>query len=166
MKRFVLAAIACAALSTSALADTLQPFEEAWLNGAQDATYKTSDHPDGVFVLEFYANFCGACNENADNVNALSAQYKTQSRVQVLDMSLDTDPGEQQAWINNHNPNHPVLNDGQRTVWSQLNESYIPTTVIMDCKGNVVWKNTGVWGDDEKATIKQNLDALLGQSCG
>jgi peroxiredoxin len=166
MQRLLLSAVCGLALSSSAFATTIAPFKEFIANSSQDSTYSSADHKDGVFVMEFYANFCGACNENADNVNALADQYKDQARVQVLDMSLDTDESEIKAWISNHNPNHPILEDGDRTVWSQLDEQYIPTTVIMDCKGNVVWKNTGVWGGEEKATIKQKLDQLLSQSCG
>lgn len=162
-----LLAIAIAALSSkAAFGATIKPFSIPWMNHATAGTkYATADHPGGVFVLEFYANFCGACNENADNVDALAEAYKDEPRVQVLDVSLDTSNREIKAWIFNHQPNHPVVKDEGHTLWNQVNEEYIPTAVVTDCHGDIKWRNTGVWDRATVADLKRVVDGLLAQTC-
>ncbi len=165
MKRYLFAAVIGLA-SQAASATTINAFSLPWINGpARDSMYQTGDHPDGVFVLEFFANFCGACNDNAVNVNTLADGYKDNARVQVLDMSLDTDPRETASWIANHSPNHPVVNDGAKTVWNQIDQQYIPTTVVMDCKGTVQFLHNDVWDATATQQIKDTVDGLLKQPC-
>jgi len=159
-----LLAVALGLASSQAFAIT--PFSLPWKNApTSGAQYNTADHPNGVFVLEFYANFCGACNDNATNVNALATAYQSNDRVQVLDMSLDTSEREISIWINKHAPNHPVLKDGNSVVWDQIHENYIPTTVVMDCHGDVQLKHTGVWDDATVQEIHAAVDGLLAQDC-
>ena len=163
MGRFIFAAF-LAVLSSSALAIT--PFDLPWKNNpAHDARYRTTDHVDGVFVLEFFANFCGACNSNAANVDELADSYHDQARVQVLDMGLDTEESEIQEWIDTHQPNHPVLQDASREVWDQIGADAIPTVVVMDCKGNIKYQVTSVWSQSIKSRIHQAVDGLLQQGC-
>jgi cytochrome c biogenesis protein CcmG/thiol:disulfide interchange protein DsbE len=163
MKKLFLAAV-LALSSTSAFA--ISPFELPWVNNpARDTIYKTSDHANGVFVLEFFANFCGACNENAPNVDALAEHYADEPRVLVLDMAIDTNDREIAAWIARHQPNHPVLKDVGRAVWREVATQYIPTVVITDCNGVEKYRYTGAWTSSVKATIKSKIDALLAETC-
>ncbi len=165
MKKFVLAAI-IAVSSSQALAATISPFNLPWVNNpTRDTIYKTADHADGVFVLEFFANFCGACNENAGNVDELTEQYADQARVQVLDVGLDSSDREIGAWIARHQPNHPVLKDVGRTVWGQVASQYIPTVIVTDCKGVEKFRYVGVWDAATKATIHATIDGLLATPC-
>lgn len=165
MKKFLLAAV-IAVSSSSAFAATISPFNLPWVNNpARDTIYKTTDHADGVYVLEFFANFCGACNENAANVDELATAYGDQARVQVLDMGLDSSDREIASWIARHQPNHPVLKDTGRGVWGQVGSQYIPTVVITDCHGAEKFRFVGVWDAGTKATIHSTIDALLAQPC-
>lgn len=165
MKRILLA-LAIGLSSSASFAASLQPFNLPWKNtNPRDAVYKSSDHPNAVFVLEFFANFCGACNENAENVDALKTAYQNNDRVQVLDVSLDSQEREIQAWIQHHSPNHPVVQDTGRGLWRQLNEQYIPTAVVLDCKGEIKWRHTGTWERSDIEEIKNVVDGLLAQTC-
>lgn len=163
MKRLLIAA-SLFAVSSSAFA--IAPFSLPWKNHAvRDTQYKTADHVDGVFVLEFGANFCSYCNENAPNVAQLTTDYIAEPRVQVLDVLTDQSDTEITRWITRHRPNHPVLKDVGRAVWNQVGEQYIPTVVITDCHGEVQYKHTGVWGTAEKREMKSVIDGLLAETC-
>lgn len=143
----------------------LLPFSMAWKNAPEpDAVFNTEDRPCSVYVLEFYANFCGACNDNASNVDDLATAYEGDSRVAVLDVSLDSEDREIRAWIRNHNPNHPVVQD--QGLWDKVNEQYIPTTVITSgcSNGEIVYKHTGEWSSRTKQEIREKIDELL-QHC-
>ena len=160
----IIASAAAFLVSTSAWAITT--FDLPWVNHpVRDTRYVSADHTDGVFILEFSANFCGACNENAPNVDSMADAYADEARVQVLDMMIDQDDREIARWIANHRPNHPVLKDVARRVWAQLGERYIPTMVVTDCHGEIKFKYTGVWTASVQRQIKSAVDGLLAETC-
>lgn len=163
MRSFFVAAMLVFA---SAPAMAVDAFEMPWTNHpVRNTVYNTSSHPSGIFVLEFSANFCSACNENAPNIAALATAYKDQARVQVLDVMLDQNDSEIAKWNLRHKPNHPVLKDVGRKVWTPLGVSYIPTLVITDCLGEIKYQNTGVLGSADKANVKRVIDGLLAETC-
>ncbi|MBI4405008.1 MAG: TlpA family protein disulfide reductase [Deltaproteobacteria bacterium] len=149
---------------TSALA--IKPFSLPWKNNPQpDAIYNMADHPNGIFVMEFFANFCGPCNMNAANVDELAYDYKDEARVQVLDTALDSDENEIKTWIAKHNPNHPVVKDVNREIWRQVGGQYIPTMIVTDCHGTIQFQYTGTWGESIKQQIRSVIDGLLQENC-
>lgn len=151
----------------SAPAMAVDAFDLPWTNHpVRNTVYNTSAHPSGVFVLEFGANFCSACNENAPNIAALATAYQDEGRVQVLDMMLDQNDTEISKWNLRHKPNHPVLKDVGRQVWNPLGERFIPTLVITDCRGQIQYKHTGVLTSVEKVEVKTIIDGLLTETCG
>jgi hypothetical protein len=163
MKRVLLSA---AALLVSSSAFAITPFSMPWVNNpVRDTVYATADHPNAVYVLEFAANFCGACNANAANVDEMSTHYAAEDRVQVLDVMIDSSDSEISRWISRHHPNHPVLKDVSRTVWNQLGVGYIPTMIVTDCHGDIKFQNTGGWDAGVKADIQATVDQLLSETC-
>lgn len=160
MKRLLIASALFFA-STSALA--IDPFCAPWKNHPTPGTeYCTADHPNGIFVLELAANFCGPCNNNAPSIKALAASYANQPRVQVIDMMTDQVDSEISKWIARHRPTHPVLKDVGKKVWNQVGAQYIPTMVITDCNGNIEYQHTGSLN---RAAAQQVIDRLLSQEC-
>ncbi len=156
-----------AGISATGYAGTLPKMDFPWKNNpATDAVYKMSDHPNGVFVFEALALFCSYCNENAVNVDALATKYKSQPRVQVLDLSLDSSDSSIQQWIARHRPNHPVIKDTNRTAWNILKQdSGIPQAFIVDCAGELVDFVIGSWDDAAKAKIDAAIATALEKTC-
>ncbi len=153
--------------SSSAAFGAISGFELPWFNSdaGAGAVYKSAEHPNTVFVMEAFENFCPACNENASNVDTLATQYANNDKVQVLDLDLDTSDREIRAWIANHHPNHPVVKDVGGKIWAEIDEQYIPTTVVVDCTGAIVWKNVGTWESDTKVQLKKAIDDAVA-ACG
>ncbi len=148
----------------SAHAFAVTPFELPWMNGTHGvSTYKSSPHAaaGGVFVVEAYFLGCHYCNENAHNVNDLNDKYANDKRVQVLDVGVDRSDSQYQEWIRRHRPKHPVLKDGDRKLVGQLGTSSYPSTYVIDAKGSVVFKTTGVWDSAKKLQIQNAIDSAL-----
>jgi peroxiredoxin len=151
---------------TSTLAFAVTPFELPWMNSdTHGAKFKMADHPNGIFVVEAYFLGCPYCNDNAPNVDALAKKFSDDSRVQVLDVGIDRSDSQYEEWIERHHPNHPVLKDAQRKLIRQLGTSGYPSTYVIDCKGNVVAKTSGEWGDEERQTIEDGVTKLQGETC-
>lgn len=144
----------------------VSPFELPWMNHQEDgAIYRSNDYPTGIFVVEAYFRNCPYCHQNAPKVNALASEFASEPRVQVLDVGIDRNDSDYDAWIAEHQPNHPVLKDEDRVLISQLGTTGYPSTYVMDCKGRVVAKTVGLWNVDMKNRITTAVNQLLGEPC-
>ena len=121
LHKFIRASLAgaMALISVSAFAD-IAPFSLPWMNQSPRDVYKMENHPNGVFVLEMYFRTCPYCNDNAPNVDRLSADHAGEPRVQVLDVGIDRNDVDYDRWIQAHHPNHPVLKDANRVIAGEL----------------------------------------------
>lgn len=155
-----LIALAILASSSSAFG-AITNFELPWYNSTAGAIYKSADHPNTVYVMEAFQNFCPACNENASNVDQMATSYAGNAKVQVLDLTLDSADREIRSWIANHHPNHPVVKDVGHKIWAEIDDQYIPTAVVVDCNGEIAFKVTGTWDSSTKAAIKRAVDDSL-----
>lgn len=127
--------------------------------------YNSGSHAEGIFIVEAYFLGCPYCNQNAQNVNDLAEKYMGENRVQVLDVGVDRDDKAYQTWIERHKPNHPVLKDANRLLIRQLGTTAYPSTYIIDCKGNIIYRTTGVWEPATKRELEQTVDGLLKSGC-
>lgn len=136
-------------------------------NGANRSdVYKMSEHKDAVFVFEAFADWCGACNENAPNVDEFVLEYASNPQVQILDLGLEQDDGPYQSWISRHRPNHPVLQDSQRKVFKALHtENLIPQVFVVNCKGVMVGNHVGTWDDSTKVKLRGLIATALATNC-
>ena len=162
MKRLMLSF----ALTLSAMASAVTPFKLQWMNHATPGTlYESTQHSNGVFVVEAYFLGCPHCNNNAPNVNDLAESFVNEPRVQVLDVGIDRSDSQYLTWIKKHNPNHPVLKDAQRTLISQLGTSGYPSTYVIDCQGAVKYQTSGEWSPSTTRAIKTAVTELLKRPC-
>ncbi len=144
------------------MAAAVQPFSLPWMNNEQQSTsYNSTDHKATVFVLENYFLNCPYCNDNAPNVDDLTEEFANNPQVQVLDVGVDKSDAQYAEWIKRHRPNHPVLKDAQKTLTKQLGTTGYPSTYILDCNGNVVFKSTGVWQSATLSKIRSKIKAAL-----
>lgn len=118
-----------------------------------------------VTVVEMYFNTCPYCDDNAPNVDALAEQYGGSPRVQVVDVGIDRNDSSYQSWISRHNPNHPVLKDDQRKVANALGTTSYPSTYVLDCEGNVLYKSVGVWTKAIKQKIQDAIEKSFEVAC-
>ena len=160
---------ACGVQQGSKLMDSgdsgVSPWSLKWFNATQPNTmYSSDDHMGAVYVLENYFQTCSYCNENAPNVDELATSYKDDARVQVLDIGVDKTARSYQLWVDQHNPNHPVLMDTSHTLSGELGTSGYPSTYVLDCDLKIQYSTTGVWESQTKKELKQAIDKLLAYS--
>ncbi len=165
MKKLALI-LACTSWSLTYAMTVTLPFELPWMNGGATATtYKSSDHSNGIFVVEAYFLGCPYCNNNAPAVNKLAQKFASEKRVQVLDVGIDKNESQYKEWIKRHKPNHPVLNDANRKLIRQLGTQGYPSTYVLDCKGNVVATTEGQWDAEAQADLEEAITNQLSKEC-
>jgi peroxiredoxin len=163
MNRFIFGLLV---LATSATSFGITSFQLQQMNHSTPGTmYDSAAHKDGVFVLEAYFLNCPYCNDNAPNVDEMASYYASEPRVQVLDIGVDRADSQYKTWIAKHQPNHPVLKDDKRTLVRQLGTSGYPSTYVVDCKGTVRYKTSGVWSMTKESTMKDKINEILKESC-
>ncbi|MBN8550492.1 MAG: TlpA family protein disulfide reductase [Deltaproteobacteria bacterium] len=94
-------------------------------------------------MLHFWATWCPTCNEEMPEVVELYRQLHA-SGVEFVAVSVDHDPAELRAYVNQHGLEFPVLSDSANTVMDQYNVSYLPTTFLLGSDGRVVARNIDI----------------------
>jgi peroxiredoxin len=147
-----------------ALGKAKLPFSLPQMNG-NGGMFNSADHPNSVFVVEAYFEECPYCNENSDNIQRLTTRFVGKD-VQILDVGIDRDKSSYEAWIQNHAPNHPVLQDSSRVLLSgDLKTSSFPTTYVVQCDGEVLYKQVGVWNSGSRINVEQAMLKGLNKRC-
>lgn len=169
MPRFLTALALLLVLAPVAQAQEVDPARVAfpWKNGpARDSVYRFTDHPNVVHVLEAFTTGCGSCGENAPAVEALAAEYAGNPRVAFLDMGLDQREVDYLRWIDAHHPQHPVVMDRDRKIFSGLKVTNdTPQAFVLDCKGRRVGTVDGYWHEAALATLRQAIADALEVTC-
>lgn len=131
-----------------------------WKNAAnQGSILEFVTKPNTVFVFEAFSLGCHWCNVNAPKVQEMAEYYKGDSRVQFIDLGLDTRDIDYTRWISAHKPTYPVVQDLDGKIFSSLKQSNgIPQTFVVDCEGNLVGSTLGAWNDAEKEVIKTAIE--------
>ena len=135
-------------------------------NGAPDAIYRMTDHPNAVFVFEVYRLSCGDCNANASAVAKLASDYAANPRVQVLDTGTDSSDASYKEWIRRWKPKHTVIADPAKRVFNALKtESAVPQVFVVTCDGNMVGSHLDVWGTAGAAHVRELVEQGLKVTC-
>lgn len=152
MKQNTLAAALCGAILLSGAAQGAELGDPAaelqiakWLRG--DKVSIAADRGKKVFVVEFWATWCGPCIAGMPHMTALQSKYKDQGVVFVG--VTEVDPRQTAERIEAFVAEKAAqmgytvaLDDGNKTYQSLMGaykQDKIPTAFIIDKKGNVVW---------------------------
>jgi thiol-disulfide isomerase/thioredoxin len=112
-----------------------------------------------VVFLNFWATWCPPCRAEMPSVNKLYQKYATDQRVVFLLVDADGNFRKSQAFLNKRNFDMPLYAVAS-TMPRELYSGSLPTTVVLDQRGTIVFRHEGMadYGD-QKFNIF--LDQLL-----
>lgn len=112
-----------------------------------------------VVLLSFWAEWCGRCTDQLDQLENLQKQYQS-SGVRVVAINIDRDgqPAREAAGRRQL----LVLHDGDQAVARQYELSDLPLTVLVDAHGKVRYVHQKYRGGDA-ALYAEELSALLAE---
>jgi peroxiredoxin len=110
-----------------------------------------------VTIIDFWASWCGPCRKENPNVVALYNEFHSKG-LNIIGVSLDDDATkwkdaiakDKLTW--NHVSNLKGFEDPIATLYDV---QQIPTTFVLDSKGNIVAKD--LRGDELKAKVQELL---------
>jgi len=114
-------------------------------------------------LIDFWATWCGPCNKAIPELNKIYSLYKTKG-VEIIGINCDgprsvikVGPLSKALQIQ-----YPVLIDLNSELKTELNIITLPTLIIVNSKGKIVWTHEGfVTGDTEViiSEIEKHLNA-------
>jgi thiol-disulfide isomerase/thioredoxin len=132
---------------------------EFTLQGIDGKNVKLSDYKGKVVVLDFWATWCGPCRMGVPDLVALQKEFK--DKVVVIGISLDRVSGTEKdvkAFMKEMKINYPVIFGTEAVTKDYGNIQAIPTSFVIDKKGNIVDKHVGLV---PKETYVSKIKSLL-----
>ncbi|TFG87438.1 MAG: TlpA family protein disulfide reductase [Chromatiales bacterium] len=146
-------------VATASTAVAGQPAPDFALKSTAGENLRLSEWRGEVVVLSFWAQWCGRCTDQLDQLEKLQQQYRAQG-VQVVVVNIDRD--SQPALDAASHRKLLVLHDSDQTVARQYELSDLPLTVLVDAHGKVRHVHQKYRGGDA-ALYDEELAALLAE---
>lgn len=142
MSYLLLAAIVVAAGDSTALAGE-KPAPNFALKTAAGQTVELKKLAGKVVVVNFWATWCGPCRAEIPGMLEVYRKYKGKG-LEIVGVSLD-----QKGWsvvtpyVEKTKIDYPIVLGTEQVVSDYGNFQAIPTTFVVDKKGNIVGEHTG-----------------------
>ena len=111
-----------------------------------------------VVLVDFWATWCGPCHMQADILKPLYGEYRDRG-VEFLAVDVEETREEVQDFVSENPFPYPVLLDVAGEANGAFGIVALPTLVILDDQGRVLFRSTGLTGDD---TLRKVIDGALG----
>lgn len=117
--------------------------------------------PGRAMLVNLWATWCGPCRAEIPDLEKLHNQYRGQN-FEVVGISVDTSGTEQSVrdFVAEQTMTYPVLLDTEGKSIEVFRTSVIPTSILVDRAGKVVWFQRGTV-NTEDAEFKSGLQAAL-----
>ena len=126
------------------------------LKSVDGKTVKLSDYKNKVVLIDFWATWCPPCRKGIPDLIELQKEFKKD--FVVLGISVDTDTkGDVPGFIKDYGINYPVVYGDNSTAKLFGGVSGIPTSFLIDKKGNIVDKHVGLVPKETLAAGIKNL---------
>jgi cytochrome c biogenesis protein CcmG, thiol:disulfide interchange protein DsbE len=149
-----------AAASTSTVVDVgamMPAYTAASLDGT---TFDVTTERGNVMLINLWATWCGPCRFEIPELQKLH-DANASRRFKVIGVSVDE--GERkvvQEFVDEQKMTYPVVLDPAGKLAVLFDTSILPTSVIVDRTGKVVWKHLGIVRSTDAEMLKALETAL------
>jgi thiol-disulfide isomerase/thioredoxin len=103
----------------------------------------TSDLKGKVVFINFWASWCPPCLAEMPSLDKLYRQFQNDSRIVFLFVNEDDDNAKAEQFLRDKNYKLPLIKSSG-PVPAEIYDGTLPTTVVLDKMGKVVYKHTGI----------------------
>ena len=116
---------------------------------------------NGPVLINFWATWCAPCKKEMVFLEKFENEYKKEG-FSVLSISIDSQKSLAQvrSYIRINNYSFDVFLDPNMQVFKKMNGNLMPTNILLDKKGNIIWRHYGYLPGDEKNMNLQIRSAL------
>lgn len=152
----VLLVVAFLAIVGIAQAQTLPAVTLKDINGKTVQTDKLSN--DGKpFIISFFATWCKPCNRELSAISEVYADWQDETGVKLIAVSIDQaqNINKVKPLVDSNGWEYDVLLDPNSDFKRALGIQMIPYVIIVDGKGNIVYKHNGYTDGAENELIEK-----------
>jgi thiol-disulfide isomerase/thioredoxin len=107
-----------------------------------------------VVMINFWASWCGPCRTEMPLLEKLHAKYKPMGFT-MIGVNVEPDSSLAAKWLSSTPVTFPILFDTRSEVSKLYAVAGMPSTVIIDRKGNLRWLHRGYKAGDENEYLDQ-----------
>ncbi|HTQ37304.1 MAG TPA: TlpA disulfide reductase family protein [Steroidobacteraceae bacterium] len=150
-----LRALLFALLAAPALAGTPSgPAPQFQLQSIAGAPVSLGQFKGQVVMINFWASWCGPCRKEMPILDKLYAKYKPMGFT-MIGVNVEPDSKDALQWLKATPVTFPILFDTKSEVSKAYQVTGMPSTVIVDRKGNLRWLHSGYKPGDENEYLDQ-----------
>ena len=110
----------------------------------------------GPVLINFCATWCSPCKKEMVYLDKFERKYKDEG-LSILSISVDSQKSlsHVRSYIRANDYIYDVFLDPNRQVFKKLNGNLMPTNVLIDTEGKVLWRHYGyIPGDEENMDLQ------------
>ena len=110
----------------------------------------------GPVLINFWATWCSPCKKEMVYLDKFERKYKDEG-LSILSISVDSQKSlsHVRSYIRANDYIYDVFLDPNRQVFKKLNGNLMPTNVLIDTDGKVLWRHYGyIPGDEENMDLQ------------
>ncbi|HEX7151738.1 MAG TPA: TlpA disulfide reductase family protein [Thermoanaerobaculia bacterium] len=105
--------------------------------------FSVADRKGKVVLLNLWATWCGPCRVEIPELEKMHAEYSPRG-FEVVGVTVDEYPAEAiQKFADQQKMTYPIVLDPEGKLANLFETTVIPTTVLLDRSGKIVWKHQG-----------------------
>ena len=109
------------------------------------------------FIIDFFATWCKPCNRELDAIAEVYDEWQEETGVKIFAVSIDVaqNVNKVKPLVDNHGWEYDVLLDPNSDFKRALGIQMIPYVLVVDGKGNIVYKHNGYTDGAERELIEK-----------
>jgi thiol-disulfide isomerase/thioredoxin len=129
--------------------------------GLDGSKFDLAAKRDKVVLLNVWATWCGPCRYEIPELQNLHEEYGPRG-FEVIGVSVDESGVDsvKQFMAEQKKMTYPVILDAEGKIANILQTSVLPTSILVDRNGKIVWKQVGAI-EAKDAKLKKALEAAL-----
>lgn len=149
---------ATAATATGTEVGSLMPEYSAM--GLDGSKFELETKKGKVVLLNLWATWCGPCRFEIPELQLIHDRYAPKG-FEVIGVSVDESGVESvRDFVKEHEMTYPVVLDAEGKLANVFQTSVLPTSVVIDRNGKIVWKKFGaIMPDDQE--LKKAIESSL-----
>ena len=139
------------------IGDTMPAYSGKLLDGSD---FQLGQLKGKVVLINVWATWCGPCRFEVPELESLHKQYSG-SGLKVIGVSVD-EGGEDtvKQFVAEHKMTYAVAVDPEGRIANLLQTTVLPTTVLIDRSGKIVWRQVGALPPNDPK-LRAALDSAL-----
>ena len=118
-----------------------------------------SKYKNTVVYLDFWASWCKPCLKSFSFMNSMHKKYGKKG-LKIIAINLDDERSAATKFLKQHPANFTIAYNPEGNVSSDYNLSVMPTSYLIDRKGNIIFSHKG-YKDSHSSSLEKKIIRAL-----